>query len=284
MISPWTIRCIAPADADISSSEFAGIASLILFEGGALAVGETETASGETELTAGFSTEADARATLTTLRSQLPIVTAAVHREAEHDQWVLSQRAGLEPVTIGPWTIRAPWHEPSNSIDTDHDVIIDPGAAFGHGAHPSTRLSIELMLRELNTTSTVADLGTGTGVIAIIAALAGHNVRATEYDDDAVAVARANVDANNVANRIELTHGDAADSPVKHNDLVVANVTIDIHRLIAGNYRRADRIIVAGLLCNQVSMMRELLPDHRAHTIRTEGDWAAASFLRTTPS
>ena len=279
MSSPWTIRCVVPENGEILGSDLAGIASLTLFDRGALAVGETSTTSGEIELIAGFETEGDARSALDALTAQLPDVRSTIHVDADHDAWVQAQQDGLEPTTIGQWTVRAPWHERSDT----NDVVIDPGAAFGHGAHPSTRLAIELMLSQLRETAplTVVDLGTGTGVIAIIAARLGCQVRATEFDATAVDVARSNIDANAVAHAIELTHGDAADSLVEQRDLVVANVTLDVHRMIAANYATADRIIVAGLLCSQVSTMTTLLPNHRAHTIRTTGEWAAVSFLRT---
>ncbi len=281
MSSPWTIRCTVPANGPISADELAGIASLVLFDGGALAIGESADPDGSVALTAGFDSEADANGALCMLVNQLPAATATVVHDGDHEQWVLSQRDGLEPTTIGSWTIRTPWHEPAN--DQRHDVIIDPGAAFGHGAHPSTRLAIELLLRQLHLDSavTVADLGTGTGVIAIIAALSGHKVRATEVDEASVGVARMNVKDNGVADLVELIHGNATQSRVARDDLVVANVTIDVHRLIAPTYRVADRIIVAGLLCGQVGEMRSLLPDHHAHTVKVLNEWAALSFCRS---
>lgn len=293
MSSPWTIYCTIPPDAAIEAGELAGIASLTLFDSGALAIGETTESDGSVALTAGFDSEADCKAAHTALERQLPTVVAAMRRDTTHEQWILAQRAGLEPTTIGLWTIRAPWHdapprhEDRTGAAPSGDVVIDPGAAFGHGAHPSTTLSIELLLRALENHDprqhTVVDMGTGTGVIAIVAALAGFRVRAAEFDADAAAVAGSNIETNAVAHLIDLFHGDALEVPVAPSDLVVANVTIDVHRHLAPTYAAADHLIVAGVLCRQVAAMRELLPNHRATTIRTTGEWAAIAFLRTNP-
>ena len=107
-------------------------------------------------------------------------------------------------------------------------------------------------------------------------------MRATEYDAGALEVAKANVKHNDIQNTIELTHGDAKDAAVQPSNLVVANVTIGVHRRICANYSRAERVLVAGVLCNQVAEMIRLMPQHHPKIIKTSGDWAAVDFRRTT--
>ena len=124
------------------------------------------------------------------------------------------------------------------------------------------------------------DLGTGTGVIAIIAAKYGHTVRATEVDPEAHRIATENIDRNDVEGLVVVTQKNAVTSRVDSTDLVVANVTLGVHRQISANYANADRIIVAGILCNQVGKMGELLPEHTSTTISTRGEWAAIDFSR----
>ena len=281
MSAKWTVHCAITADGTLSADGVAGIASLSLFDHGAVAIGETLQDDGAIHLLAGFDSRADAQSAVDAIADQFPDVRAELKSDPDHLNWVEAQRQALEPTTIGPWSIRAPWNEPT-AVGA-HDVVIDPGAAFGHGAHPSTRLSIELMLQELAETQTVVDLGTGTGVIAIVAARWGCPVRAIEYDPVAERVARQNIERNGVEHLIQLTQGDAFESRVEPDDLVVANVTIDVHRHISPTYSAADRIVVAGLLCSQVAKMRQMLPTHTAKTVQTMDEWAAVSFLRTAP-
>ena len=68
---------------------------------------------------------------------------------------------------------------------------------------------------------------------------------------------------------------------MEKSDLVVANVTIGVHREISTTYAAADRIVVAGLLNSQVEEIQQLLPLHTAKTVRTVGEWAGVNFLRT---
>lgn len=285
MNSPWTVVNTIEADGFVPASEVAGIASLIMFDCGALAVAETPVPGDRIQQVAGFGSENQAEMALEALSLQLPAVSCAIRADEGYRGWIQSQRDGLRPTTVGSFTIRAPWHEPSAVPDLD--VIIDPGGAFGHGAHPSTHLALELLIRWFESSDTsnnkpvVVDLGTGTGVIAIVAARLGNFVRATEYDADALSVAATNIAANHVSGQIELIGGNAAESRIDTTDLVVANMTLDVHREVAENYAAARQIIVAGLLCSQVGAMRELLPNHCARTIRTRGEWAAIGFAQT---
>ena len=287
MSSPWTLQCAVVGNEIIEAAEVAGIASMHLFDAGALAVGEDHDTGGEAsvQLIAGFGSKEDAEGAAELLGRRMPDLCCRVIADESHQTWVQSQQASLHPTTIGAWRIRAPWHDEDNGEASSlTEIIIDPGAAFGHGAHPSTRLAIELLLATLQRTNVdaeaVVDLGTGTGVIAIIAAKLGFPVRASDNDPAAIEVATRNIDANGVGRLIELTSGDASDTAVRATDFVVANVTIDVHRVLAPSYQTANTIVVSGLLCGQVAEMCELLDDHRPATVRTAGEWAAIVFDR----
>ncbi len=261
---------------------------MYLFDAGALAIGETS--NDETiELVAGFDDEQSAQRAVAKVAAHSPATIFEVVKDRQYLEWVEGQRDALTPTTIGSWHVRAPWHERNDA--QFHDIIIDPGVAFGHGAHPSTRLSLELLISALEEDDergsgrrheTVVDLGTGTGVLAIVAATTGRTVRAVESDIGAVAVARNNIEHNAVVDTIELIHQNGSDTVIARADLVVANVTIDVHRAMANAYKFADRIIVSGLLCSQVAESIELLANHRAATVKTFGQWAAIDFTSTT--
>ena len=266
MSNEWTLVCKVDAD-------YVDIASVFLFDAGATAISETH-GDYRIELRAGFLDEDTAQAAVVDLAQRLPDTPCVAFLDTRQDEWIKLQREGLSPTTIGPWTIRAPWHRAQTSA-SDTEIVIDPGAAFGHGAHHSTRLAADLMLRSVTSADTVVDLGTGTGVLAILAAKLGATVRAVEVDPVAIEVASENIERNGVGDLIELTCRDAAVTPIAATDVVIANVTLDIHRLIASNYQAAERILVAGILCKQVAPLCDLLDGHQAKTIRTNQDWAA---------
>lgn len=266
------------------------IVAMTLFDLGAQAVGETR-ANNQLTLTAGFAMLDCAQAADKHLREELgDLIGSTLVEQIANSTWVQAQRAAIEPTTVGPWHIRAPWHTKPANVAPSRDIVIDPGEAFGHGGHPTTRLTIELMLRHLTPDSaasvTVVDLGTGTGVAAIIAARLGATVRAIEIDEAAIDVARTNIACNSndrfddVANKIELIHGDAADARIEPTDLVLANVTLDIQRLLAERLSVAANLVTSGFLCRQVGTMDSLYVGHRPSTIRIYGEWAAVNFSK----
>jgi ribosomal protein L11 methyltransferase len=136
--------------------------------------------------------------------------------------WSETWKRFHRPVRVGPLWIGAPWH------DADPDaaaVVIEPGLAFGTGSHPTTRLSLELVLAFAP--STLVDLGCGSGVVAIAAArLGARPVFALDVDPLAVAAARANSAANRVA--VEVRAGDVLEEALPDAELAVANIALGV--------------------------------------------------------
>jgi ribosomal protein L11 methylase PrmA len=283
------LRCVILADGDTTAAIAAEVVSLVLFDLGALAVGEEDRSDGLV-LVAGFDGHQDALRALEHLTKQRPtlVASAAIDDRSAQD-WVATQQAALVPTTLGAWHIRGPWTPPPPGLDPSYDIIIDPGAAFGHGGHPSTRLATELLIRSHPDTHHVVDIGTGTGVIAILAARLGYTVTAVENDSGAVNVAQHNIALNSsnlpdrVDERITLTLADGGALTVDRDSLVVANVTLDVQRSIASRCQHVRRIIISGVLCRQVGQVRLLYPSHEAITIRAFGDWAALELSLKRP-
>ena len=122
------------------------------------------------------------------------------------------------PVRVGPLWIGPSWELPDADVLA---VVIDPGRAFGTGAHATTRLSLELLL-ELEPGGLV-DVGCGSGVLAVAAAKLGFApVIALDDDGNAVEVARANAAANGVEVDVQLA--DALVDPLPDVRVAVANI------------------------------------------------------------
>jgi len=155
------------------------------------------------------------------------------------DDWSERWREFHHAVEIGPLWVGPPWQSPRAGRIA---VVIDPGRAFGTGAHATTRLCLELLLAERR--GGVVDLGCGSGVIAIAAAALGFApVLALDIDPVAVAVARANAQANGVA--IEVGEADVLSGELPEAALAVANIVSSAVSAL-GARLRAPRLIASG--------------------------------------
>ncbi len=181
------------------------------------------------------------------------------------DRW----REFHRPVLIGPLWIGPPWETaPPDTLS----VVIDPGRAFGTGAHPTTRLCLEFLL-ELPRTS-VLDVGCGSGVLAIAAArLRFPSVSAVDCDPVAVAAAKANAAANGVSIAAQLL--DALVGTLPSATIAVANIALGAVEALAPRLD-VDSLVTSGYLASDVP---ELVGFR--HTVRRELDgWAADLHLR----
>jgi ribosomal protein L11 methyltransferase len=143
------------------------------------------------------------------------------------------------PVRAGRIWIVPPWEQAPEHEDS---ITIDPGRAFGTGAHPTTRLCLELV-SELEPGSLV-DVGCGSGVLAIAAAKLGFApVIGLDSDGHAITAARANADANGV--ELDLRRADARLDPLPKADVGVANIS---EELVAAIGPRLDcpRLVTSG--------------------------------------
>jgi ribosomal protein L11 methyltransferase len=176
------------------------------------------------------------------------------------DRW----REFHRPVRVGELWIGPPWHEPpADAIG----VVIDPGRAFGTGAHPTTRLCLRLLDRLPR--RSVLDVGCGSGVLSIAAAKLGFEpVFAVDADEHAVAAAEANARANGV--RIEASRLDARTEKLPAAEIVIVNVTLELVEVVAPRVS-ARRLIASGYLLQDVTPLHGF-----RHVARvTDGGWAA---------
>jgi ribosomal protein L11 methyltransferase len=184
--------------------------------------------------------------------------------EAVEEGWEDRWREFHRPVRVGPFWIGPPWEAAPNDAVP---VVIDPGRAFGTGAHPTTRLCIELVA-ELAPTSLV-DVGCGSGVIAIAAAKLGFTpVTAVDVDPAAVDATLRNAVANGVM--LDARELDATAGPVPPSELVAANVSLSIVESLLPKLR-ARRVVASGYLDRDEPELGPYLRRRR----RTLDGWAA---------
>jgi len=192
---------------------------------------ERETAAG-LEL-AGYGDADRARAAL----EVFPTAAAVDVEPGWEDAW----RAFHRSVRIGPLWVGPPWEEPDPGSLA---VVIDPGRAFGTGAHPTTYLSLELLLEVVP--GSLVDLGCGSGVLAVAAAKLGFApVLALDDDPAAVEVARENVDVNRA--EVDVRQADVLADPLPETNVAVANIELAAVEAL-GPRVRSRRLVTSGYL------------------------------------
>ena len=198
------------------------------------------------------------------------------------DDWADRWRDFHRPILIGDRLCVRPSWEPSEARGDVLDIVVDPGRAFGTGAHPTTRLCLELLLELKGAGEAggpLTDLGSGSGVLAIAAAKLGWApVRGSDHEAAAVEAARANAAANGVA--VEFERHDLRERLPDLAPTVVANLTAPVLRAVAGRLdpgRAPQTMVCSGLLPTELDEIAAAFePAGLAHCQRRpDGDWAA---------
>jgi ribosomal protein L11 methyltransferase len=190
------------------------------------------------------------------------------------DDWDRRWREFHRPLVLeGRLTVRPPWEPPAK---TPIDLVIDPGQAFGTGAHATTRLCLELLL-ELDPGGPFVDLGSGSGVLAIAAARLGWSpVLALDHDPAAVQATAENARVNGV--EIEVRRHDLRTDPAEIAPTVAANLLAPLLVIWAERLTVAPGLLIAsGLLTHEVSAVAARFSELglKERTRRRLGDWAA---------
>jgi len=213
---------------------------------------------------------------------ELPDLQAAVGAALVHvssrelaDDWAERWKAFHRPVEVaGRLRVRPPW-EPALGRDGLMELVIDPGQAFGTGAHHTTRLSLEL-LSGLEPGGAFVDLGCGSGVLAIAAAVLGWSpVLAVDHDPASLQASAENAAANGV--QVEVRRLDLRREPAPWAPTAVANLTGPLLLELAARLQRAPgRLVLSGLLGTEADDVAGVFARHglRERARRHGGEWA----------
>jgi len=199
-----------------------------------------------------------------------PIGFDVVETDDVREGWEDSWREFHHGVAVGRFWVGPPWEEPAAGLEP---IVIDPGRAFGTGAHPTTRLSLAL-LQDLDRGS-LLDIGCGSGVLSIGAAKLGFApVIGIDLDEAAIEATAANARANGVQVTNFVANGLADELP--RTDVAVANVALDVVEAIAPRIH-APLFVTSGYLDRD-----EPAPAGWARVDRCTADGWAADLLRRT--
>jgi len=197
------------------------------------------------------------------------------------DDWSERWRSFHHPTEVaGRLYVRAPWH-PRPSRRGLIDIVIEPGQAFGTGAHATTRLCLGLLVELAaagEACGPLLDLGTGSGVLAIAAVKLGFApVLGLDHEAEAVAAARENAAVNGVA--LELREADLRRDELPRAEAIAANLLGPLLLELAERLAQPPRILIAsGLLREQADGVAAAFASRhglRERARRHDGDWSA---------
>jgi ribosomal protein L11 methyltransferase len=209
------------------------------------------------------------------------------------EEWAQRSQRNLTAVAVGRVTITPPWAVPTEAPDGDAGrltIVIQPSMGFGTGHHATTRLCTALLQRLDLAGRSVLDVGTGSGVLALVAlALGAGAVLAVDDDPDAIESARENLALNGGPPGIELRVADFRSLPPNRFDVVVANLTGGLLArsadALAGALAAGGSLVISGVtLEEEGEVLRALAPWMAVAERLAEDEWVAARLRRTGPS
>ena len=208
----------------------------------------------------------------------LSVETRSVNDKSWTDVW----KKYFKPFYAGQHLVVKPTWEPFDPAPDDKVIEIDPGMAFGSGTHETTGMCLSILEENIRGGEVIIDVGTGSGILAIGAALlgAGH-VLAVDIDPDAVKVAAENVAKNHVESTVTVQQGNLLEKVDAVCDICVANIISDIIISFAAplmnHIRPGGLFICSGIVSMRDDEVAQALLDAGYEILHryTRGEWTA---------
>lgn len=219
-------------------------------------------------------------------------------RTVREEDWANAWKKFYKPLRIGKRVVLKPSWESWEAQPDDLIVHLDPGMAFGTGMHPTTRLCVAALEEIVKPGDSVLDIGTGSGVLAIVAAMLGaKTILATDIDTLAVQVATENAAVNGLAvgpgSGLEIRLGSVPAEAAGQFQVVVANILAEVLvGLFDSKYNNAPlaeplapggAMILSGILDERAPMVIDAAARYGLQLIdrKQEGDWVALVVKRS---
>lgn len=241
---------------------------------------EAETADLEVFFTAPLTPEQ-----LLEFRAQWPGIQAEFHQEENRD-WLAEWKKGFVPFELveGTWVVPHWCERPAAAKSV---ILMEPGMAFGTGTHETTKLAALMTADQMRkrTAARVFDVGTGTGILAMLAKLMGAEVvEGNDIDPEAVRVANENLEMNNERS-IRITAQGLGEFKQPY-DIVIANIIDGVLVMLQTDLKRmvapGGVLILSGIIDERLENFRQrfLLDGFRIADHRQMNEWHGFALER----
>jgi ribosomal protein L11 methyltransferase len=230
-----------------------------------------------------FSEPAERDRAAAALRTALPSLSIEPVELPDED-WAARSQAALTAVRAGTFIIAPPWDLPPEDVDATV-IVIEPSMGFGTGHHATTRMCLRLLSEVDVADQTVVDLGTGSGVLSMAAALMGaRSVVGIDVDQDAINSAETSAQLNTLPDTIAFQVADFRHHPPKPADVVLANLTggmlTSSAAAIGAIVRAGGVLIVSGFDHTEVDGVLTAFAEFSEQQRLSEDNWLALRLSR----
>ena len=227
------------------------------------------------------------------LYPELPTLKV-LQEDVQDEDWAETWKTFFKPIRVGSGIVVKPSWESYEPRANQVVIEIDPERAFGTGNHPSTALCIEILEHIISSVSagegdsgpSVLDVGTGSGILGIVAARQGaQRVLGLEIDPEALEAAQRNVDRNGVGEIMSVTLT-PLDQVEQRFDVVVANLTASLLTHMAddlvGHVSAQGLLLLSGIVAEQVEEVAKCFQTHYFKVVdsRATEEWHAILLRR----
>jgi ribosomal protein L11 methyltransferase len=199
--------------------------------------------------------------------------------QKENVDWIAAYREAIRPVEVGDFYVYPSWEAPKEG---KRNIMIDPALAFGSGHHETTASCLEAIGRYVKEGDTLLDVGCGSGILGIAAAMSGAVVDACDTDPLAVENARKNFTLNGQTPR-RIWEGSAPATDGRY-DVVVANIVADVLRMIAKDLKARTKegglLILSGILDTKEADIEEAFADMALLETIAHNEWRTKIYRK----
>lgn len=272
---PYVHADVAVDAVEMVSDELFALGATGIEERDATTMQRAGVAEGFVTLVASFDDEVDAAHAVTQLDSTLKPRVEHVVGDAWREGW----REFFKPARVGRrLVVRPPW-EPWDATGDDVLLTLDPGLAFGTGTHETTRLVLAQIDARVQAGERMLDVGCGSGILSIAAALLGaREIVAIDVDDDSVTVTADNAQKNGVADHITVSRT-PVDQVSDRFPLVVANietrVLLPMANALSSRVAAGGILVLSGILRDQADQVLAAYVQMQLVEQQSEGEWTA---------
>lgn len=220
-------------------------------------------------------------------------------RSMRQEDWAHAWKKFYKPLRVGKNVLLKPVWEEVESLRDDIVIELEPGMAFGTGMHPTTRLCVALVESYVKPGQMVLDIGTGSGILSVLAAkLGAAPIYATDIDPIAITVTRENVTLNGLAPKLDtdiiVQKGSVVADMTGRFPIIVVNILAEIIvKLFNGEFDNVPLheplapggyLLLSGIIQEKADMVIDTAKRHGLTLVERsqEGDWVALVLQRPT--